>query len=301
MTLAGPVRPVLVLDDGGTVAGIAAQRWAAAEASRRDLPLQLVGTPEAGAAALRRLRGEYPQLAVGLQRLPDPVGRTVRQPTAQTAPTALTALTALTVLKAPRALTALTAGAAVLAVPAPAAQPVLSSSFCPTAVVPADETALGRVVVGIEPSTPEEVLRTAVDEALERDAELVAVRVRRAGGRRLLDLARLVSGRLRPDGQNDSDGDRPGPGDADAGPDTVEGARRELEQVLSPWRIGYPELRLHALVVPGDARAVLTMLSVDAELLVLGRSGRGDLLRALAGPPGDDSAPTARCPVLVVP
>lgn len=263
MTLAAPVRPVLVLDDGGTVAGIAAQRWAAAEASRRDLPLQLVGTQADGARAVRRLRGEYPRLPVDLHRLPGPVGRALRP---------------------------LTADAALLALPAPAPEPVLSSSFCPTAVVPADETARGRVVVGVAPWTPEEVLRTAVDEALERDAELVAVRAWRAGGRGLLDLARLLPGPFGPDA-----------GWGHGGNDTAEGARRELDQLLSPWRIGYPELQLHPLVVHGDPTAVLTMLSVDAELLVVGRSGRGALLRAVAGSPGDDAVAAARCPVLVVP
>ncbi|MCE3555329.1 universal stress protein, partial [Pseudonocardia sp. RS11V-5] len=184
MTATAPVRPVLVLDDGGTVAGIAAQRWAAAEASRRELPLQLVGTQADGVHAVRRLRGEYPRL-------------------------------------------------------------------------------------------PEEVLRTAVDEALERDAELVAVRAWRAGGRGLRDLARLLPG---PFGA-----DRVLGGRGDGAGDTAEEAQRELDQLLSPWRIGYPELRLHPLVVLGDLPPVLTMLSVDAELLVVGRSGRGALLRAVAG------------------
>jgi nucleotide-binding universal stress UspA family protein len=264
VTLSAPVRPVLVLDDGGTVAGIAAQRWAAAEAIRRQLPLQLVGTQVDGLRAVRRLRGEYPRLPVELHRLPGPVGRALRP---------------------------LTADAALLALPAPAHEPVLSSSFCPTAVVPADDTARGRVVVGVAPWTPEEVLRTAVDEALERDAELVAVRAWRAGGHGLRDLARLLPG---PFGA-----ERNGWGDG-AG-DTAEEAQRELDQLLSPWRIGYPDLRLHPLVVHGGAAAVLTMLSVDAELLVVGRSGRGALLRAVAGTPGDDAVAAARCPVLVVP
>ncbi|MCE0764439.1 universal stress protein [Pseudonocardia kujensis] len=261
MTLTAPVRPVLVLDDGGTVAGIAAQRWAAAEASRRELPLQLVGTQADGVRAVHRLRGEYPRLPVELYRLPGPVGRALRP---------------------------LTADAALLALPAPAAEPVLSSSFCPTAVVPADDTARGRVVVGVAPWTPEEVLRTAVDEALERDAELVAVRAWRAGGQGLRDLARLLP--------NPFGAERIG-----GVGDTAEEAQRELDQLLSPWRIGYPDLRLHPLVVHGDAAAVLTMLSVDAELLVVGRSGRGALLRAVAGAPGDDAVAAARCPVLVVP
>ncbi|WP_345379301.1 universal stress protein [Pseudonocardia yuanmonensis] len=262
MTVAAPVRPVLVVDDGGTVAGIAAQRWAAAEASRRDLPLQLVATQADGLRAVRRLRGEYPRLPVRLHRLPDPLGRALRP---------------------------LTADAALLALPAPAAGPVLSTSFCPTAVVPADETARGRVVVGVAPWTPEEVLRTAVEEALERDAELVAVRAWRARTRGLRELARMLPG---PFGAGASD---------DGGAESAEGARRELDQLLSPWRIGYPDLRLHPLVVHGDAAAVLTMLSVDAELLVVGRSGRGALVRAVAGAPGDEALAAARCPVLVVP
>ncbi|MFC5952797.1 universal stress protein, partial [Pseudonocardia lutea] len=249
MTVA-PVRPVLVVDDGGTVAAIAAQRWAAAEASRRDLPLQLVATQADGARAVRRLRGEYPRLPVRLHRVSDPLGRVLRP---------------------------LTADAALLALPAPASGPVLSTSFCPTAVVPADETARGRVVVGVAPWTPEDVLRTAVEEALERDAELVAVRAWRARTRGLRELARMLPG---PFGTGAQD---------DGGSDSADDAGRELEQVLSPWRIGYPELRLHPLVVHGDAAAVLTMLSVDAELLVVGRSGRGGLVRAVAGAPGDDA------------
>ncbi|MFR9802974.1 universal stress protein [Pseudonocardia sp. RS010] len=263
MTAAVPARPVLVLDDGGTVAGIAAQRWAAAEACRRDLPLEVVGTQADGAQAVRRLRGEYPRLPVQRRRLPDPLGRALRS---------------------------LTADATLLALPAPAAEPVLGSAFCPTAVVPADETARGRVVVGIAPWTPEEVLRTAVDEALDRSAELVVVRAWRARTHGLLDLARLLPGPFGPDGG--------------FGPDrggTAEEAGRDLEHLVSPWRIGYRTLPLHPIVVHGDAAAVLTMLSVDAELLVLGRSGRGALVRAVAGSPGDDVLAAARCPVLVVP
>ncbi|MFR9802400.1 universal stress protein [Pseudonocardia sp. RS010] len=247
-------RPVVVLDDGGTAAGLAAQRWAAAEAARHRLPLRLVGTRDdlAAARTLHRLRREYPRLSVHL--------------------TGLSAAPA-------EALGPLTAKASLLVLPAPAPAAVLAATCCPTAVVPAGEPVRGRVVVGVAPWTREDVLRRAVEEALARDAVLVAAR---AWSSRLVDLGRVLPAGL-------TRWDR-----------AAARAERELADTLAPWR-DRPGLRLHPVVVRDDAAPLLVMLSAEAELLVLGRSARGAATGTVAGAATAEVLAAARCPVLVVP
>ena len=244
---------MLVLDTDGP-ARAAAQLWAAAEASRRRLPLHVVASRDDGAAArMHRLRDAHPGLSVHLRCLPTPVDRSL-----------------------PR----LTAGAALLVLPFPASAEVLSSALCPTAVVPADEPERGRVVVGVAPWTGNEVLHTAIEQAVGRHAELVAVRARNS---RLVDLGRVLPAMLT------------------RWDDRAARTERELAEALRPWRTANPGLPLRSLVVRDDAAPLLIMHSAHAELLVLGRSERGSLTRTLAGAPAAAVVAAARCPVLVVP
>ncbi|MCE3553135.1 universal stress protein [Pseudonocardia sp. RS11V-5] len=250
---------MLVLDAGGDGVGdaarTAAQQWAAREASRRRVPLHVLVPRDDVAAArtVHRLREAHPGLAVHLRSLPAPVDRS---------------------------LTRLTHDAALLVLPFPATAVVLSSAGCPTAVVPAGEPERGKVIVGVAPWTGSEVLHAAVEQALGRHAELVAVR---AWSSRLVDLGRVLPAMLT------------------RWDDRAARAERELLEALRPWREASPALRLHPLVVHDDAAPLLTSLSGHAELLVVGRSGRGGLTRTLAGAPAAAVVAAAHCPVLVVP
>ena len=81
----------------------------------------------------------------------------------------------------------------------------------------------------------------------------------------------------------------------------TERVRRDLDLALSAWTVIYPTVRVERIVAQDHATALLRELSVRAQLLVLGRSGRGALLGLVVGSPAVDLLGRARCPLLVVP
>ncbi|MFC7658974.1 universal stress protein [Pseudonocardia benzenivorans] len=126
------------------------------------------------------------------------------------------------------------------------------------------------------PRTAPSVLDLAVHEALARDAELVAVRVR---------------------GGPDAD-----PGDAL--PDVLARwqrdlthACRDLRQAVARWGADDADRRFRLLTVRGDPVPLLIALGIDAELLVVGCSVHGAGAAVLAG----ELVATVRCPVIGVP
>ena len=146
-------------------------------------------------------------------------------------------------------------------------------------VQPPDVT--GRpVVLAAAPWTCEEVFELAFRAAAERHAPLLAVRT--------WTNPRIDLGWLRPE--------RVGRWDA-----AHRRARQELDIALSAWTVAYPDMTVQTMVVEDDAAEFLISLSHRAQLLVLGRSGRGALLGAIAGSPVHTLMTRAQCPVMVVP
>jgi nucleotide-binding universal stress UspA family protein len=145
---------------------------------------------------------------------------------------------------------------------------VVAAAFCPVVAVPevpADRAGAddGPVVLGAAPWTDEPVVGRAFAEAARRRARLVVVRAGAAG--------------------------------------RADREAREVELALSVWKVIHPDVDVETMVVPDPTADVLTALTPDARLLVLGRSARGSLLAGLVGSPVHDVLHAARCPVLVVP
>jgi len=164
------------------------------------------------------------------------------------------------------------AEAVVVPSPAPGLDDIVGFAFCPVFAVPewngsstsGHASQGGAVVLGAAPWTADEVVGRAFAEAARRRARLLAVRASAAG-------------------------------DQDE-------ARWTLEMALSAWRIVHPDVQVNMLVTADGAADVLTSLTRQARLLVLGRSARGALLDGLAGgSPVQHLLRAAACAVLVVP
>jgi nucleotide-binding universal stress UspA family protein len=259
------IRTVTVCTDRSP-AGLRALKWAASEARRRALPLQVV-TPEPRRRGMRSSVADA-LAAVGAAAPGLPVlGRTTRRPL-------------------PESLRRLSAGAATLVVPATLADvtAVVANSYCPVVAVPASdptrEAEHGPVVLGAAPWTADRVLGLAFQEASDRNAPLRVVRV---WSEPSIDL-----GWLRPDRATRWDC-------------AEERARLELEMALSAWTVIHPDVPVEMMVVQDHAADFLVTLSYSARLLVLGRSARGVLLSSIAGSPVDVLLRNAHSPVLVVP
>lgn len=239
-------RPVVLAADD-----LVPARWAAAEAERLRAPLQVVGTGNdvARTRVTQLLRASAPGAPVASRRVADPLGADLRR---------------------------VSAGAELMVVSAAVGPRVVGAAVCPVATVPPTVPPLGRVIVAVAPRTAPSVLDLAVHEALARDAELVAVRVR---------------------GGPDAD-----PGDAL--PDVLARwqrdlthACRDLRQAVARWGADDADRRFRLLTVRGDPVPLLIALGIDAELLVVGCSVHGAGATVLAG----ELVATVRCPVIGVP
>jgi nucleotide-binding universal stress UspA family protein len=252
--------PIEVLVRGGDRRR--AVRWAATEARRRGVGLDVIVLDEAvdverapGSAfarLLRTVREAVPGLAVAAHR-------------------------------GAAAVQSRSVDASMVVVPAdlPELGAVVAGSYCPVAVVP--ERAAnpgGAVVVGVVPWTTEATLELAFAAAHARRTKVVAVRA--------WDDPAVDLGLLRPD--------------RIARWDRVEQrARTELELALSAERVVHPEVPVDLVVVQDRPAELLLAMTGRAQLLVLGRSERGALLSSLVGSPVDALLRAARCPVVVVP
>jgi nucleotide-binding universal stress UspA family protein len=89
---------------------------------------------------------------------------------------------------------------------------------------------------------------------------------------------------------------------ADDGIATLDAAaRNDLLAQLAPWRAAYPEVDAEAVVSPDDIGAVLTAVSHNARLVVIGHPGHRTLVDTLTGSAGLQLLHHAGCPVLVAP
>ncbi|MFI7542493.1 universal stress protein [Actinoplanes sp. NPDC049599] len=76
--------------------------------------------------------------------------------------------------------------------------------------------------------------------------------------------------------------------------------RRRLEELLTPWRDRYPEVKVDVTISHGSPAAVLTGVSHRAQLVIVGSHGHGSIAGALLGSTGLQLLHHADCPVLIV-
>jgi nucleotide-binding universal stress UspA family protein len=172
---------------------------------------------------------------------------------------------------------------------------LIRKAFCPVVVVPdagpSAPTDFGvdayahphdptPVVLALGPSTADEVIAFGFTQASERHAGLLAVRTWHDP---FTGLATFVPDRF---------------ARWDAADDAV---RAELDQRLSAYRVAYPEVSVHTLVVEERCAELLAMLAHRARLVVLGAPARGRALNALSRSPALALAHNVPCPVAVVP
>jgi nucleotide-binding universal stress UspA family protein len=258
-----PTGAVVVGTDRST-AGHRALRWATAEARRTGAPLcVLSAAPDRSPAADRSLFADV--LAAVESRVP--LGRRGHP--------------------VPDRLRTLSAEASMVVVPATFAglAELVAASYSPVVVVPERDAEDGPVLLGAAPWTGEEVFDLAFRGAAQRCVGLVAVRT--------WTEARVDLGRTRRR--------TPGPGPPGSVDRATERVRRDLDLALSAWTVIYPTVQVERIVAQDHATALLRELCVRAQLLVLGRSGRGALLGLVVGSPAVDLLGGAQCPLLVVP
>lgn len=86
------------------------------------------------------------------------------------------------------------------------------------------------------------------------------------------------------------------PSDYDPEGDT----RQMVEEIATSLQVAYPIVDVRTKVVEGHPAPVLTELSRQADLLVLGNRGHGAFAGMLVGSVSDHCVAHARCPVVVV-
>jgi nucleotide-binding universal stress UspA family protein len=152
---------------------------------------------------------------------------------------------------------------------------------CPVVVVRgrADITA-GPIAVGVDDSpAADHVLETAFTAAAARSTELAVIRTYVPPTP--LWLASTVPA---------ADIETPDP-------DAIE--RQELDNRLAPWREKFAEVRVETMLSHDSAAAALVRASHRAQLVVVGSRGRGTLAGAFLGSTGMQLLHHADCPVLI--
>jgi nucleotide-binding universal stress UspA family protein len=80
---------------------------------------------------------------------------------------------------------------------------------------------------------------------------------------------------------------------------TAAGQQGELERIVTKWEKDHPEVELYRQITSQSARTTLLDAAYDAQLLVLGRRGRGGLPRMMLGTVTETLLSHAPCPVAV--
>ncbi|QUC60008.1 universal stress protein [Streptomyces sp. A2-16] len=293
------LRPVVVGLDSSS-RSLAAADWAAREALRRGLPLQLVQAwegvtspqdrerPELNGPRLLarraladvagRLRGTYPRLSLSTRHI------------AGSAPDVLIAVGAeaeLLVLgsRAVSGVGGFIAGSVAQVVVGHVARPVvlvrdrgtLEDEHLPDAEGrPSTHTPYRGIVVGVDPGhASEELLAFAFESAVLRDASLRVVHAWRPPYVQAAAVARTHRA-------------------------VASSAARSLATAVEPWREKFPTVEVHELVVEGRASQALPAAAREAGLLVVGRRIRSGRLGVRTGSVAHAAMHHARCPVVVV-
>lgn len=263
----------------GTSTSEAAVRWAAAEASRRGVPLRIVyaygpvpDTAEqllAGAvldAAVRHAQAAGAGVVIGAEAL--------RGEPAEVLPALEDVDLVVLGHRGRGGFTSLLLGSV--------SRQVATHAPVPVVVVRGRaDAARGPIVAGIDASPAADAVLDAAFAAADRDRCSLAVLHTYAPPTPLWV------------------GDIPTAGDGIPALDAA--ARARLEQRLAPWRAAYPQVDAEAVVSPDDAGAVLVAVSHSARLVVVGRPAHGAVVSALTGSTGRHLLHHSGCPVLVAP
>ena len=78
-------------------------------------------------------------------------------------------------------------------------------------------------------------------------------------------------------------------------------ARHTLDELLAKWTPDSASVTVHPIVVEGHTTTALLEIAREADLLVVGSRGRGELAGLLLGSVSQRCAERASCPVVVVP
>lgn len=150
-------------------------------------------------------------------------------------------------------------------------QIVARAAICPVVVVPEyapESLRVGRIVVGLEGSRPEEhVLRYAFEQASRRGCELLAIHA-------------LPSG---------------------AWPGEIKAHEACIAEAIAGWQEKFPEVRAARNFVEGVPSRVLARATLNAELVVVGQPGPNLAPFVLDRPTAHGLLNQARCPIAVVP
>lgn len=158
-------------------------------------------------------------------------------------------------------------------------QHVMRHASCPVTVARPTEAGDTRVIVGLDPATPDPALRVAFEEAIGRGLPLTVVRVWHVP---------LFTG--------------PSLGVSDSGylADDVERATDESARALvQEWSGRFSGVTVDIELTQGSPANVLVEASRNGELLVVGSHGRGWFTGLLLGSTSAAVAAHAHCPVLI--
>ncbi|MFB9930691.1 universal stress protein [Amycolatopsis halotolerans] len=245
-------------------ASLAAVRWAAAEALRRDCLLQLfqAGTAAADQEARERFARAHRWLSRAAQVAQESA------PGVATQPLVRAGLAVDLLVERSRSVSLVVLGSHGLgglrgAAIGSVALRAAASTHCPVVVVRGRAVRGGAVVVGVD--TDERVGEFAFEAAANRQVPLIAVHAWRSEG----------------------------PGRAAA-------EDRALRECTAAWADKYPEVpvRIRAVRERSPGRALLAV--EGAQLLVIGSRGRGPVAGGLLGSTGNRLLAHAACPVAVV-
>jgi nucleotide-binding universal stress UspA family protein len=284
-------RAIVVGVDGSATSDVALD-WATDKAARESRPLHLVcaySLPMAGASPMAAPIEN--DLKVGTQKIAEKAVARVheRAPQVEVTSTVRMANASVAILEA-----AADAGAVVVgsrghrplrgALLGSTALQVATHAPCPTIVVrePGTGTVSSeprRIVVGTDGSdTSQNALTYAFAQAHLRGCELVIVHawLLDISGGRLIDVASTTAENVE------------------------EEQRRLVEQQVAGLASRYPDVVTHQVIARDEPSALLTKLSADAELLVVGSRGRGGFRSLLLGSVSQRVLQTAECPVAVV-
>lgn len=288
-------KPVVVGVDGSEQSLLAAE-WAALEARRRGLPLQIVSVP----ATMPRMHAYHVSPATVASALRGISARALDAAITRSEEVAPGLPIATGLLSGPAALALTGSGseASMLVVGARGAggfaamvlgsvsRYVAAHAPCPVVVVRQQDMAVHReIAVGIrDPQDTGNALDFAFEEAAIRRADLVVVHAWNS-------FPSLVTSEERDDAVM---------GPADPGQISAE-AGRSLTAALEGWRGKYPDVRVHHDVIHGHPARVLAHFSTRADLVVLGRHGGAEGAGHAIGSIQHAVLDHARGPVAVVP
>lgn len=284
----------VVVGYDGSAEGVAAVRWAAREAARQSLPLQVVHVwGLSGQLDLPPLGAASAYVRAGAQEVADEGGAVALE-----AAPGLDVSVVLADGPPAQALVDRAAGAAYLVVGRQGAgrlSGILMGSValgtvqhagCPVVVVPrtqVEPAATGRVVVGVDGSSAAlGAVVAAARHAVVRGDRLVLVTAWRSPvhGRSLASWLR----------------EQP-----DLAPDDLarDAARRAQEPAVALLAEQFPGLEVEPVVEEGPAAHVLAQHAERADLLVVGTRGRGGIAGLVLGSVSQWLVARAACPVLV--